>query len=445
MTPVLFVFLAFTVTFTVTSPLYGPVALGTSCASLCAELSQTGGSVCEDSAFAEDKKQVVPELQACFACLHESGYIVGKDEEEASRIWHLFLRTVWAGCKRNPRLSGASLSLDRSYSPQVLHRRQTKDAKNLSKAAIAGIAAGSTIAFLLVMAALLIRYRRRHARQSEMSPPGRWKGPRPLRTASSLDFRCRTRVTPMASRVDFRRLHGHDRDWEVGEGGGEIGGEEKRAPWGVQPGDALGSNPVLASTLPGYIPAGSGSSPPTQSNAPGWDGPTEGPHSRSTNPPYVTNANTISPNATTAAPSPRVPAPAYSPQRGVSPYTPTPATPPSATPSAASPSIEAPSSTKSSAPLLPARQTFLPMQYGSVSPSSHHSAESGDRPRYSPGYQGWETPAPTKTLRTQRGRWDLHARLILQEGVDSSATTPEMGMGVRGPTWAGTRPAEIRV
>ena len=273
-----------------------------------------------------------------------------------------------------------------------MHRRAT-GGKSLPKGAIAGIAIGVAITLVLALCLAYFLYRR-HFRSMAKSTSGRsWKGPR--RTTSSLDFRCRTRVTPLASRVDFRRLHKES-----------AAADEKRLSAGVKPSDALGSNPVLSETLDGETPA---VSPLTDEAS--LNGQTL--CSQTHSPPYTGSIKWASP----AVPSPRTPAPAYSPQR-VSPYT-----LPSATPS----------STRSAAPLLSTRAMYTPPKYGSASPSSYHSAESAYRPLYPLG-EIWE--GPTRSLRTQKGRWDLHARSV-EQGFDAPSRRPEIGEHIAGASGDG--------
>lgn len=205
-------------------------------------------------------------------------------------------------------------------------------------------------------------------------------------------------MTPVASRVDFRRLHIADT--------GVIGDEKRRS--GVQPGDALGSNPVLAKTLEGITPPGS----PHAGTEISWNGQTL--CSASQSPPRTGSVKWASPSIS----SPRTPAPAYSPHRA-SPYT-----LPSATPS----------STRSAAPLLPSKTIYTPPKYGSVSPpSSYRSAESGYGALYPPG-EIWE--GPTRALRTQRGTWDLRS---LEEGRGGSVTPSAIAEVGGGSAWGYAR------
>lgn len=182
----------------------------------------------------------------------------------------------------------------------------------------------------------------------------------------------------MASRADFRRLDSPQPEEGVKKGGGDA----KRMS-GVGPGDALGSNPVLADTLD-EDPAVS----PLASDGVSWDGPTL--CSPGYSPPYTNSAKWASPSITATISSPQVPTPAYSSNR-VSPHA----------------AAATPLSTQPSAPLLPAKPAYIPAKYGSVSPFGHYSVMVGYRPLYTlDEMQG----VPERALRTRGGEWDLHAR-----------------------------------
>lgn len=307
-------------------------------------------------------------------------------------LTRLGLVALEAACRGTPRPASYQ---KRSFSS--IYRRATSDPP-LSKGAIAGVTIGATLFLFLIPSLVYLYYRRRGRDSSERTSIRIWKGPR--RTTSSLDFRCRTRVTPVASRVDFRRLH-------MAEAG--VSGNDKRRS-GIQKGDALGSNPVLASTLGGETPART----PRAGSENSWNGRTLG--SASQSPRYTGSVKWAPP----AVPSPRTPAPTYSPHR-ISPYTLRSATP---------------SSTKSAAPLLPAKTTCTPPKYGSVSsPSSYRSAGSGYGSLCPPG-EIWE--GPTRALRTQKGAWDLRS---LGEGRRGAATPSAIAEVGGGGNWGRTRTA----
>lgn len=324
--------------------------------------------------------------------LHGCARAIGNPPEA---LTHLDLTTLNTAYSETPRPDP-----NQKRTPSSVHRRATADS-SLSKGAIAGIAVGTVVALILTASLAYFLYRRRIRDGSERTSVRSWKGPR--RTTSSLDFKCRTRVTPMASRVDFRRLHMAD---------ARVIGNEKRLS-GVQPGDALGSNPVLGRTLEESAAAAS----PHADTESSWNGQTL--CSANQSPPCAGSIKWESP----AVPSPRTPAPAYSPHR-TSPYT-----LPSATPS----------STRSAAPLLPAKTVYTPPKYGSVSPpSSYRSAGSGYG-ALCPPEEIWE--GPTRALRTQRGTWDLRS---LEEGRGGSVTPRAIAEVGGGSAWGYARAAVPR-
>lgn len=330
------------------------------------------------------------EFPKCSPCVHSWGagpYIAGRTFETAAYLYRqgccaergvmgLTHGTVFAGFATA--LTGkpptVALSSRNEQLPLPLHRRDATG-DSLSKGAIAGIAVGSFVALLILVSLVYLTHRRltQSRTTSEKSPRG-GKGPR--RTTSSLDFRCRTRVTPMASRADFRRLDSPP----VAEI--EKGSEKGKRMSLVGPADALGSNPVLASTLDEDAAAS-----PLASDGVSWDGPTL--CSPGYSPPYTNSAKWASPSITATISSPQVPIPAYSPQR-VSP-----------------PAASATASSTNYTPLLPAEPIDIPAMHSSVSPSGQYGAVVGYRPLYTLDELEW---GPTRALRTRGGEWDLHAR-----------------------------------
>lgn len=209
----------------------------------------------------------------------------------------------------------------------------------------------------------------------------------------------------MTSRADFRRLDSPP----VAEV--EKGIEKEKRMSGVGPADALGSNPVLASTLEEDAAVS-----PLTSDGVSWDGPTL--CSPGYSPPYTDSAKWASPSITATISSPQVPTPAYSPHR-VSPHA-APATP----------------SSTNHAPLLLAKRTDIPAKHGSVYPSGHYDAVVGYRPLYTLDELEWE---PTRALRTRGGEWDLHARSRELESGGRRTVSAE-GPRAKEVVWYGRHP-----
>ncbi|PKS07988.1 hypothetical protein jhhlp_006600 [Lomentospora prolificans] len=245
-----------------------PCQTTTSCGALENSMLQEGRS--QYSYCESGDRTIIPsdEFSSCLSCVKTGGshgYLTN------------FLIALEAGCDQKP-TAGQKLALnDTVFTDTVITRQETTRSEpedentSLPPTTIAAIAVSIVVALLLFAGCGFILWRRKSKRQEgkrEMAFTKGWVKKTKIgnlggrNTASSLDFRCRTRVTPLASRFDFRGVGLEDDDVPQVRSPAMANIDEKdelrsheeeqrrleeeQRLYFVHPGDALGSNPVLA-------------------------------------------------------------------------------------------------------------------------------------------------------------------------------------------------------
>ena len=305
-------------------------------------------------------------------------------------------------------MPGQKLSLnDTIFANTTIHRLEVAPSKpednksGIPPTTIAAIAVSAVVGILLIAGCGFILWRKyfrnREGRNSsekkftkgwiKRTKFGNFGG---RKTTSSLDFRCRTRVTPLASRFDFRGVGLEEDDVPAVRSPDMVNTDEKaelrnqeeerrrleeeRRMYFVHPGDALGSNPVLAQ------PQSTTSSPSTQYPYPPPQQPLPTPPTSSK--PSQTRTVTTTPSSNTRPPY----TPPLRPRMGSLNVVTT--TPPTSSPpqfprsthssplqrhSPSAHSTATPSSATSQAPLLPVK-LFPPPQAATASSNSPSEA-----------------------------------------------------------------------